>query len=67
MQIDDDAVQAAFDRYLGCAHELGRENKPVCLMDMATIGADGLKSKGILKNLDESEEINACTVKIKWT
>ena len=34
-------------------------------MDLATIGAKELKKQGILKNLDESEEINACTVKIK--
>ena len=34
-------------------------------MDAATIGAKALKQRGILKNLDESEEINACTVKIK--
>ena len=34
-------------------------------MDCATIGAKALKQRGILKNLDESEEINACTVKIK--
>ena len=34
-------------------------------MDMATIGAKALKQRGILKNLDESDEINACTVKIK--
>ena len=45
--------------------ELGRENKPRCMMDLATIGAKELKKQGILKNLDESEEINACTVKIK--
>ena len=35
------------------------------MMDLATIGAKELKKQGILKNLDESEEINACTVKIK--
>ena len=34
-------------------------------MDMGTIGAKWLKKNGILKNLDESEEINACTVKVK--
>ena len=34
-------------------------------MDLATIGAKELKKQGILKNLDESDEINACTVKIK--
>ena len=65
VEIDDSIVQAAFNRYLEMRHELGRDEKPVCLMDMGTIGAKYLKSKGILKNLDESEEINACTVKIK--
>ena len=37
----------------------------VCLMDMGTIGAKWLKKNGILTGLDESEEINACTVKVK--
>ena len=45
--------------------DLGREGKPRCMMDLATIGAKELKKQGILKNLDESDEINACTVKIK--
>ncbi|WP_436406439.1 phosphoribosylformylglycinamidine synthase [Bifidobacterium mongoliense] len=62
--IDDAAVREAFDRYLAMRRELGRENRPVCLMDMATIGAKWLASKGRLTGLDESEEINACTVKI---
>ena len=35
------------------------------MMDMATIGAKALKKRGILNNLDESEEINACSVKVK--
>ena len=65
VQIDDTVVQAAFDRYLQMRHELGRDEKPVCLMDMGTIGAKWLKHTGQLKNLDESEEINACTVKVK--
>jgi len=65
VKIDDAVVEAAFKRYLEVRHELGRDKKPVCLMDMGTIGAKYLKSKGILKNLDESEEINACTVKVK--
>ena len=38
--------------------------KPVTLMDLATIGAKKLKKDGRLKELDESEEINACSVKI---
>ena len=65
VQIDDAVVQEAFDRYMAMRTELGRENKPRCMMDLATIGAKKLKKQGILKNLDESEEINACTVKIK--
>ncbi len=63
--IDDAVVKKAFDKYLQIRHELGRDSKPVCLMDIGTIGAKYLKAKGILKNLDESEEINACTVKVK--
>ncbi|PJM78817.1 phosphoribosylformylglycinamidine synthase [Bifidobacterium scaligerum] len=65
VNIDDAVVKAAFDRYLEMRHELGRDAKPVCLMDMGTIGAKWLKKNGILTGLDESEEINACTVKVK--
>ena len=65
VQIDDEVVQAAFDRYMALRQETGRTQKPRCLMDVATIGAKALKKEGILKNLDESDEINACTVKIK--
>ena len=65
MQIDDEKVRAAFDQYMRMRTDLDRDAKPVSLMDMGTIGAKWLKSKGILTNLDESEEINACTVKVK--
>ena len=65
VQIEDEAVRAAFERYLEMRHELGRDGKPVCLMDMGTIGAKWLKAQGTLTGLDESEEINACTVKCK--
>ncbi len=65
IKIDDALVQAAFDKYLELRHELGRDEKPVCLMDLGTIGARYLKSKGILTDTDESDEINACTVKVK--
>ncbi len=65
IKIDDEIVQKAFDRYLQMREELHRTNKPVCLMDIGTIGAKYLKAKGSLTGLDESEEINACTVKIK--
>ena len=65
VQIDDELVQAAFDRYMALREETGRDKKNRTLMDCATIGAKALKQRGILKNLDESEEINACTVKIQ--
>ena len=65
VEIDDPIVAAAFTRYLELRSELGREHKPVSLMDMGTIGAKYLKSQGILTGLDESEEINACTVKVR--
>ena len=64
VSIDDACVQAAFDKYLAMRAELGREHKPVCLMDMGTIGAKYLKAKGIMDGVDESDEINACTVKV---
>ena len=64
VEIDDETVQAAFDKYLEMRRQLGRDERPVTLMDMGTIGAKYLKAEGVLKNLDESEEINACTVKV---
>ena len=42
--------------------EMGRENKSLCLMDLATIGARYLKRTGVLDNLEESEENNACSI-----
>lgn len=65
IKIADEDVAQAYQRYLDIRHQLGREQKPVTLMDMATIAARYLKQQGILRNLDESPEINACTVKIK--
>lgn len=61
---EDELIQKAYEDYLNTRKELGR-TKPVNLMDVATIGARYLKSIGKLEKLDESEEINACTVKIK--
>ena len=65
VEIDDEAISGTFDKYMETRGELyvGR-NKPVTLMDLATIAAKKLKKDGLLKDLDESEEINACSVKI---
>lgn len=58
-------IREAYDEYIEVRNELGRGEKPVTLMDLATIAAKKLKADGKLKDLDESEEINACSVKIK--
>ncbi|NBJ04768.1 phosphoribosylformylglycinamidine synthase [Alistipes sp. Z76] len=42
--------------------ELGRENKSLCLMELATVGARYLKKTGVLDNLEQSEENNACSI-----
>ncbi|MGI6264770.1 MAG: phosphoribosylformylglycinamidine synthase, partial [Acutalibacteraceae bacterium] len=60
---EDALLQKAYDDYLAVRKELGR-TKPVCLMDLATVAVKYLKAHGKLDKLDESEEINACTVKI---
>ena len=61
---EDELLQSAYDEYIAVRKELGR-TKPINLMDIGTIAAKYLKKQGKLDKLDESEEINACTVKIK--
>ncbi len=60
---EDKLLQDAFERYQSVRRELGRK-KPVCLMDVATLAVKYLKKQGLMDKLDESEEINACTVKM---
>ncbi len=63
VKFEDELLQKAYEDYINVRKELGR-TKPVCLMDLATIAVRYLKAHGKLPKLDESEEINACTVKI---
>ncbi len=64
--IEPDYIKKSYSRYLSCRDEVyGERQKPLTLMDLATIGAKKLKHDGLLQDLDESEEINACSVKIK--
>lgn len=65
-KFEDEELQKAYDDYLTVRGDLNRK-KPICLMDLATIGAKYLKARGKLDKLDESEEINACTVKTTVT
>ena len=71
VRIDDPAVQAAYDRYLAARVEVYGEEKaaarPQTLMDIATIGTKTLKKRGMLPELDESEEINACSIHVTAT
>ena len=68
VKIDDPAVAAAYQRYLAARVEVyGKEKaavRPQTLMDIATIGAKTLKKRGLLPELDESEEINACSIHV---
>ncbi|HJB79692.1 phosphoribosylformylglycinamidine synthase [uncultured Flavonifractor sp.] len=68
VDIADPAVKAAYDRYLAARVEVyGQEKaakRPQTLMDMATIGAKTLKKRGLLPELDQSEEINACSIHV---
>ena len=64
-EIHDHAVLDAYQKYLGIREELHySSDKPVTLMDLATIGAKYLKAKNSLPDIVESEENNACTVRI---
>ncbi len=68
VEIGDPAVQAAYERYLAARVEVYGEEKakkrPQTLMDIATIGTKVLKKRGLLPELDESEEINACSIHV---
>ncbi len=64
VKFEDELLQKTYEEYLAARREIGR-TKPVNLMDIGTLAAKVLKKRGLLPKLDESEEINACTVKIK--
>ena len=68
VSIENPAVKDAYDRYLAAREEVyGLEKaakRPQTLMDIATIGTKTLKKRGLLPELDESEEINACSIHV---
>ena len=64
VSFEDKLLQDAYDDYIETRKQLGR-TKPINLMDIGTLAAKYLRSIGKLDKLDESEEINACTVKIE--
>ena len=67
-EIEKPEVQSAYQRYLDLRKEVygdAEKVRPVTLMDIATIGAKALKKRGMTPNIDESEEINACSIRIE--
>ncbi len=64
--VDDSFMRDEIESSLGLFHdmrkELGREGKSLCLMELATIGARYLKFKGLLDDMEQSEENNACSI-----
>ena len=61
-----EAIQASYESYLqsrAFVYE-GREPKPISLMDLATINARELRKKDLLNDLEDSSEINACSVEV---
>mgnify|MGYP000973514863 FL=1 len=57
-----DKIKSSLNLYRSMRNELHRQSKDICLMDIATIGAKHLKTKGYLDDLEQSEENNACSV-----
>lgn len=65
VSINTPYINETYKQYCELRKELNRQDKPMTLMDIATIAVRKLKKDGLLNDLDESEEINACSVKIK--
>ena len=64
--LDESFMKAEFEESLDLMRkirsELGREEKSLCLMELATIGARYLKKMGKLDDMEQSEENNACSI-----
>ncbi len=67
VKIQNEEVASAYQRYLSARREVygtEAECRPQTLMDMGTIGAKVLKKRGLVPELEESEEINACSIHV---
>ena len=64
--VDESFIKADIESSLRLAarmrKDLGREAKALCLMELATLGARYLKARGLLEDLEQSEENNACSI-----
>ncbi len=66
VKFEDALLQKAYDEYIATRKALGR-TKPINLMDIGTLAGKYLRKNGMLEKLYESEEINACTVRMTVT
>ncbi len=66
VKIEDEVIGEAYENYKKSREAVysGRKPKNICLMDIATIAVKELKAQGLLTALDESEEINACSINV---
>ncbi len=64
VECPDPAIRKTWEEYQ-CAHQALRPDSPYTLMDVATLAAKALKREGKLPDLVESEENNACTIRVK--
>lgn len=66
VSVDDSFIRPEIEASLAeveqIRRELGRGQKSFCLMELATIGARYLRKKGLLEDLEVSEENNACSI-----
>ncbi len=63
-----DVIENVYQSYIATRNEVYGERqkeKSICLMDIATMGMKELKRQGKLNDLDESEEINACSIQVE--
>lgn len=67
VEIEDEVIADAYKEYIKSREYVyaGKNQKDICLMDVATIAVKELKKRGLLTALDESEEINACSINVK--
>lgn len=67
IKIEDDDIAEAYETYINARREVygdKESERPKTLMDMATLATKVLRGRGLLKNIDISEEINACSIHV---
>lgn len=57
-----EAIEGTYQQYLKDKESIGREGKYTCLMDIALMAMRKIKADGKLKDMEESDEINACSI-----